>query len=299
MAGLFILSLDTEIAWGTEGKRALAHHAPSFDNYRLLFRRLIETLDRYEIPATFAVVGHLFLKPGDRRSIVSGEGGDTRLDWYHAPDIIQAIQSARTPHEIGCHTFSHAYTSRVSVGRWNVELAACASIHREHRLPLRSLVFPRNEVDYLNTLPRYGIIAYRGRQEGWYDRYPKPLNRAAHLADRALGLQPPTYDLTCLQVNDKLVNLPASQFLIQYDGVRQYIPTATRVAQARKGLDRAVERGELFHLWFHPFNLGSSEKMFDALEQILSEVARRREAGQLRVMTMEGAAKWVLNGMRE
>jgi hypothetical protein len=165
-----------------------------------------------------------------------------------------------------------------------------AALHRKYKLPLKSIVYPRNQVAYTDTLKDYGIIAYRGVEQNWYG------NRRGlfHLIDRALGLPPPTYDPVSLKVGDKLVNLPASQFLMAYDGIRGRIPTASRVRQARLGMDRAVRRNQLYHLWFHPFNLGTSEKMFDALDQILTEVARLRDAGKLHVMTMEQAAEWVL-----
>ena len=79
--------------------------------------------------------------------------------------------------------------------------------------------------------------------------------------------------------------------------MRRWIPTASRVRQARIGLNRAVRRGHLYHLWLHPFNLGGDDAMFDALTRILAEVARRRERGRLRVLTMGGAAEWILRGM--
>jgi peptidoglycan/xylan/chitin deacetylase (PgdA/CDA1 family) len=293
MSGLFILSLDTEIAWGTVGAAALKRSAGCFDNYRLLLRWLVALLDTYAIPATWAVVGHLFLKPGDPRAIPHKDP----TDWYYGADVIEAIRGARMPHEIGTHTFSHVFTSEVTRAAWEGELALCATIYREHGLPLKSLVFPRNQIAYTDSLPRYGVMAYRGVEQSWYRSFPRPGARAAHWLDRALGLPPPTYDLATLKVGEVLVNLPASQFLMHYDGPRRWIPTASRVRQARLGLDAAVRGGQLYHLWFHPFNLGSSPAMFDALEQILRDVARRREVGQLRVLTMADAAEWVLGGV--
>jgi hypothetical protein len=118
---------------------------------------------------------------------------------------------------------------------------------------------------------------------------------AGHLLHRALALPPPVYDLAGLKVSDRLVNLPASQFLLAADGVRGLIPAASRVRQAEIGLERAAQSGGLFHLWFHPFNLGTGELMFTALEAILRAVARRREAGHLRVQTMAEAAAWMLS----
>lgn len=286
MTGIFILSLDTEIAWGT-GTHALARYAHCFDNYPTLLNRLVGLMDAYDIPATWAVVAHLLIEPDDARALLRQPQA-----WYHAPYLLDTVCSAHAKHEIGTHTFSHVYTDDPAITRevWRRELNTAAQIHRAHGLPMRSIVYPRNLVAYTDTLADYGVVAYRGIEQNWYG------NRrgAFHLLDRALGLPPPTYDPTGLKVAEKLVNLPASQFLMAYDGVRGSIPTASRVRQAKWGLDSAVRRNHLYHLWFHPFNLGTSERMFEALEHILRDVARRRDAGQLRVMTMAGAADWIL-----
>ena len=90
------------------------------------------------------------------------------------------------------------------------------------------------------------------------------------------------------------MNLPASQFLMSYDGLRARIPAASRVQQAQRGLQRAMTRGEIYHLWFHPFNLGSSEALFAALRQILTGVWEARAAGYLRTVTMGGLATEIL-----
>jgi peptidoglycan/xylan/chitin deacetylase (PgdA/CDA1 family) len=294
MSGLFILSLDTEIAWGTYGETAIARQMRAFDDYRPLVRRLLDLLDEYAIPATWAVVGHLFLKPGDEGAVTLR--CPDHPEWYHAPDVIDMIRSTRTPHEIGTHTFTHVFADEVMLEDWNTELETCQRIHEEAGLVLHSLVYPRNHITYAETLPQHGIITYRGAEQKWYRQPSGVVGRVFSYLDYVFGLPPVTYDPAALRVGEKLVNLPASQFLMSYDGLRGWIPTASRLRQAKLGIEQAVTRNHLYHLWFHPFNLGSSEKMFDALEQILREVARRRDAGQLQVMTMQQAAAWILDG---
>lgn len=310
MVGIFILSLDTEIAWGTYGEKSLKRSAHCFENYRPLVRRLIDLLDRYEIPATWAVVGHLFLARCDGHPDLlqphyawadkSDSARDpksmlTRAPWYYGSDVIDMIRCARVNHEIGTHTFTHiiAGDPAVTPEIWASQMRKTVSIHADQGLELRSIVYPRNLVNYMDTLPDYGIIAYRGEEESWYRHFPKTLARACHYLDRAIGFPPPTYDPRTLRVGERLVNLPASQFLMTYDGVRRWIPTASRVRQARLGIRNSVNNGHIYHLWFHPFNLGTGEGMFTALEQILAEVSRQR----MRVMTMQQAAEWILGEM--
>ena len=40
-------------------------------------------------------------------------------------------------------------------------------------------------------------------------------------------------------------------------GIRKFIPISSHYPKA-KGINRAIKRGEVFHLWFHPFNLASN-----------------------------------------
>src|SRR5688572_3897098 len=59
--GHFILSLDVELAWGMFDHGGAARLRKQLLAEREAIRRLLELLGRYEIPATFAIVGHLFL----------------------------------------------------------------------------------------------------------------------------------------------------------------------------------------------------------------------------------------------
>ncbi|MEO1667407.1 MAG: polysaccharide deacetylase family protein [Chloroflexota bacterium] len=300
MTGTFILSLDTEIAWGTYTH--LEKRAPAFDRYPELLNRLIQQLDIYEISATWAVVGHLLLSEAETTSVpqphyrFAANPDSRRMDghpptWFRASYIADAIQSMRQPQDIGTHTFTHVLASEVSRELFAAQLAEAVRVHTAKGLSApRALVYPQNRVSHTDLLPDYGLITYRGTAHDWYARLPAPLRRPAHLLDRTLGIAPPTYaPADCLR-SDGLVNLPASQFLMSYDGIRQRIPTSARVKQARLGIKRAIQRGEVFHLWFHPFNLGSSDAMFDALSQILSMVWEARARGLLHVMTMTDMA---------
>ncbi len=271
----------------------MGKYAHCFESYRVILRRLIDMLDQYNIPATWAVVGQLMLKPTDKRSQIMASPGLDMVEWFHAPYVVDWIRAAKTPHEIGTHTFSHVYTDDPDTTQehWEFELQQVAKLHHQLKLPVaRSIVYPRNQLKYLDVLLKYGIIAYRGIE----GHRPRERRGLAHLLHRAFAFPPPTYDLATCKVMDKLVNLPASQFLLAYDGIRSRIPTASRVRQARLGMEQAARKNELYHLWFHPFNLGTSPRMFDALEQILQIAASLREHGKLDILTMEQAAQNIL-----
>lgn len=302
MVGTFVLSLDTEIAWGTYGD--LQGRAAAFDAFPALVRRLIRQLDIYEIAATWAVVGHLLLGEGEQTDVPqphysfatsndSQRLADRPPAWAYAPYLRDWLMNTRTPQDIGSHTFTHvlATDSGVDCDLFHAQLAATVALHERLGLPApRSLVYPQNRVAYIDALPSHGFTVYRGVAADWYAGWPAPLKRPAHLLDRALAFTPPTYPHPVPPSTLMPVNVPASQFLMSYDGVRNRIPTAARVNQAKRGLARAVARDEVFHLWFHPFNLASSPAMFEALVEILAHVWTLRESGQLAVQTMADLA---------
>jgi peptidoglycan/xylan/chitin deacetylase (PgdA/CDA1 family) len=312
--GTFVLSLDTELAWGNCWNGTVQRYARHYDAYRESVQQLVELLDDYEIPATWAFVGHLLLDACDgvhadvlRPSYrwFKGQwlgwdpGTDRRRDpWWYGRDLVESVRGARAGHEIATHTFSHliADDPGCSEAVFRSEIARCAALHRDLGLPpLRSIVFPNNQIAYLQALPDFGIVAYRGREEGWHFRAPRALRRPAALAFRALPFTPPVYDLGP-RAGAGLVNIPASMVLLAYDGPRRYLPDAARLGQARRGLQAAADQGRVFHLYFHPYNLASSPRMLRVLEAVLNRANRLRQAGGLRVATMAQLAEEALAG---
>ncbi|MEV4106459.1 polysaccharide deacetylase family protein [Nonomuraea sp. NPDC049695] len=286
MPGICIISIDTELAWGTNAED-LPALSRIFDDEPRIMRRLVDLFDAYHVPATWAVVGQMLVRQAEGNGRVR-----TPERWYEAPYLLDWLGGARVQHEIGTHTFTHVYAHDPATTRevWVRELTAAAEVSRQFGIPMRSIVYPRNQVAYLDTLPDFGIIAYRGVEQNWYG------NRlgALHFLDRAIAVTAPTYAPHTLRTGEHFVNLPASQFLIGSNGPRKLIPYSSRVRQARLGLDQAGRRGEIYHLWFHPFNLGGDPRMLDTFERILRHIALRRDRGALTVMTMAQAADHIL-----
>jgi peptidoglycan/xylan/chitin deacetylase (PgdA/CDA1 family) len=313
--GVFVLSLDTELAWGTFDAGGLTRYAGHYDQYRVVVSRTLELLERYQVPATWAFVGHLMLEGCARGADghVHPEvlrpryrwyphewhhldpGTDMARDpWWYAPDLLERVLRAPVVHEVATHTFSHIVADDPACTReiFLSQMHACARLHEAWGVPMRSIVYPRNRVAFRDELPGLGIVAYRGRERRWYTDAPATVSRGAHLLDAVLAPTPSTYPLGEL-VEGELVNVPASMFLLPFDGVRRLIPAASRTAQALRGVRRAAARGELFHLWLHPVNLASDPRMFTVLERVLREAAELRERGRMRTLTMEQTARLV------
>ena len=60
--GAFTLSLDTELAWGSLRRKDERAFDAAYPRARETTLRLLDLLARHGVPATWAIVGHLFLR---------------------------------------------------------------------------------------------------------------------------------------------------------------------------------------------------------------------------------------------
>ena len=305
MKALFVLSLDTELAWGTFDKKGFITYKYHFDHYRLLINRLIELLERYSIKATWAFVGHLFLDQctGIHQNVLSPKyhwfnnedwhkydpgTGLKRDPYWYGKDILDKVRSMKIKQEIGTHTFSHVIigdkecTAKIAVS----QIMNCIKLGAKLGFDIESLVFPRNKIGYLKEIAACGIKTFRGTEKNWYRKTPRGLQPLFSMVDRISGITPPVYQLSELPYQHDILEIPASQFLTRYDGMRKFLPSLVRIIKAKKGIKSAIKRKAIYHLWFHPFNLGSSEKMFYAIEEILKYFSRERTKGNIENLTM-------------
>lgn len=313
MTGTFALTFDTELIWGTFDRLPPTAFDRTYPGVRHVIAKVLRLLDAYEIPATWAVVGHLFLEGCTRcddgiahaelptRPAVSWWADDwyardpctdvTRDPLWYGPDVLDAIQGARTRHEIGCHSFGHAPYGNPAMTRAAVDadLDACVRVAAARGIVLRSFVFPRNCEGHHEALAAHGFTAYRGAEPTRRERMGGPLGRIARLAGHAVAVSPPV-PRPAMRLPG-LWNVPASMLLLSNVGPRRLVPTAQRLAMVRSGLRRAAHTGGAFHLWTHPFNLASDpECLLGLLDRCLREVNTARGRGEIDVATMSAIA---------
>lgn len=308
--GSFILSIDTEMAWGGVYNGSFRRRDADYRQTREAIWRLLTLMERYQIRATWAVVGHLFLdqckaEAGVKHTEITRPAypwfrgdwfdadpcGDLQRDpyWYGA-DIVKQIQNCLVPQEIGSHGFSHMIAGDPGCSRrcFDSELRACVEQGTRQDVTLKSFVFPRNSVGHLDVLAENGFIAFRGPVSAWHTKFPAPLRPCARLMDSMLPLTPP---ITEPEWQGTIANLPASYFYPHRRGWAKVIPLGMAVHKAKLGLERAARRNGLFHLWFHAFNLASDpDGLLRGLETIFQRVCRLREAGQLSNPSMSDLA---------
>ncbi|WP_135825946.1 polysaccharide deacetylase family protein [Halorussus ruber] len=297
--GSVVLSLDAELAWGFHDHEKLPEDR--VETARESWLRLLDMFDDFEVPATWAVVGHLLLDSCDGehaghpthdgwfdRDPGTWEGRDET--WYGSK-LIDAIEAADADHEVGSHTFSHVEMGHTTREVASAEIRECVELAEERGLSVDSVVFPRNYVGHRDVLAAYGVKSYRGnRPRRWYDR--GPLGSATKLLGWPTGAVSPPL-VTPAEDEYGLVNIPASLYLFSFEG--RFRSAAERVGEdpivrmAKRGIDRASTRNGVFHMWLHPNNL-TEERDFQRLEAILEHVAEVRETTPLTVETMESIA---------
>ena len=126
--GVFTLSLDFELIWGTLADYGPDAFSAAVERERAeVFDRLLDLLIEFEIPATWCVLGHLLLgscsavdgvkhpeitPPGEMpadRWFAHDPCTDERTDpLYYGLSLVERIRACPVPQEVGGHSFSHA-----------------------------------------------------------------------------------------------------------------------------------------------------------------------------------------------
>jgi peptidoglycan/xylan/chitin deacetylase (PgdA/CDA1 family) len=324
---VFTLSIDFELMWGTADRPYAADFRSLCETERReVIDRLLGLLQEYGISATWGVVGHLFLREGEKdclppAGVPNGPAdlypngpadfftngaadlftngpadlypnGPADLytngpaNLYYGADLLERIRRCKVKQEIGSHTFSHIEMdeSKCSRPAAEREVEACVRVAGKSGVEMKSFIFPRNLVGHLDVLKRHGFTCYRGPEPHWYRTKRRMIRRMGHLFEIAALRTPPS---VVPKEEDGIWNIPGSMLYTPSFGARRFLPVWMRVLRAKRGLDNAVRRNEIFHLWFHPTDLACRmDAMMDGLRRIFEHVANLRESGRLVVRPM-------------
>ena len=308
----FVMSVDAELAWGVhdQGRDAVEAVGPHrAADERAVVRSVLDLLERHDVPATWAVVGHLFLgscrrgdgliHPGVMRPAYDWHDGDWfALDpgsdlgsdplWYGS-DIIDWIRRASPQHEIGSHSFSHLVAGDPGCSEkvFESDLAACVDVAGAAGLALRSYVFSKNSIGHLGVLERHGFVAYRGDRPPPFADIPGVRGRVMRVLDR---LSPRAGSAVFPERIGRLWNIPATNF---YGPAARTdpMPFPLWVTRQVRRLELAGRTQSLYHLWFHPQDLlGDVDRALSGLDRILERAATLRRLGTMRTVTMSQLA---------
>lgn len=309
----FLLTFDTELLWGLMGAPSTDSHVDAVRYMRREgFARLLGILDELQVPATFALVGHL-LVPSDKVGVAESWMADGRVrdragePWYQAaakrltkqrdgyywPELVELLQSADQKHEIASHSLTHCVFDSVhlpaEIAAFEVNRSVELIGEAFGRRPT-AFVFPRNHPGHFPQLRNAGISVFRGTDQTWWHRLPGRAGQIGHMADRLLAWPPPVYPVPLL--SEGLTNVPGSMLLLTPLGFRRHIPPSCRRMQAERGIRAAVQRRGIFHLWTHPIDLGHNQgALLPVLQRILRRMAEDVAEGKACFRTMSSVAE--------
>lgn len=303
--GQFVVSIDLEMSWGVL-HRGRPHDDSPYRDERSIVAEVLELFEQYEISATWAIVGHLFLRecrpvdgvkhpdiarptypwlPGDWYELDPCLSMSEAPTWY-GPDLVDAIRACEVPQEIASHSFGHLIAGEpgCSPEAFRTDLAASRAVAADAGIELRSFVFPRNSIGHLDVLENAGFTAYRNRPRGSEPSSSGSGRRLVKLLDasRSSSWRPVRPVL-----NGGLVEIPHTYLFDPGSKKARRFGTRLWSLQQRRRLRYAVRTRSLFHLWFHSHNLaGHRRRARAALDALLSEVRSLIDAGRLENPTM-------------
>lgn len=300
---VFTISLDVELLWGMIHENAklaksyinLLINDPQGGRGAIVF--LLSVFEKYAIPATWAIVGHLFLESCERKEGVAHKDMPRPRDnWYsvdpctgihsaplyYGSDIIERVLSSPIEHDIGYHSFSHPIFTECSREVAQAEIETGVKLAQRSGIVLRSFAFPQNQVAHVEVLKENGFHIYRGATHRKWDSSQSVLKRKLSGGIDKVIASPvmPLWE-------DGIWQIPGS--MLFYD---PQIPFSL-LPRAKLGIERAIRGNKVFHIFLHPHNLLAQPALGKILDGLLSTVAQKRDEGKLQVMTMAELASYL------
>lgn len=280
--GVFTVSLDFELFWGVRDKWDLNRCRREIEGVWQAVPEMLRTFCDHGIHATWATVGFLFFQNPEELAkhipqtlpTYSNESlspyqylcnaPELEAACHFAPQLIDAIRQC-DGQEVGSHTFSHCYCLEEgqTLAQFEDDMRQAVAIAKGKGLPVKSLVFPRNQWNpqYLSTLSKLGIECYRGNESSWM--YDVSNNAGQNKRQRLFRFLDAYFNLSghnthelsdCVQCQP--FNFPASRFLRPYSQ-RLAVLDGLRLRRIKRAMEDAAKHRRIFHLWWHPHNFGT------------------------------------------
>jgi len=318
--GSFTISLDFELFWGVRANRRLEEYEENLLAVYEVIPKILALFEKYNIHATWATVGFLFHKdienikkdipkelPNYENKKVDpyiyldslGNTNSEKFSKVHcASSLIHKISKSKNQ-ELGTHTYSHFFTYEAMKSKeaFVSDMKKALELGLEKGYSLKSLVFPRNQVDltHINDLKILGIESYRANPSHWaYCDGDKPskslLLRLYRLVDTYVNISGHHTSLPILKKG--VTELKSSMMLRPYFNKLSYLEPL-KINRIKKAMKYASVHGKNFHLWWHPHNFGKNqEKNLKNLEELLLYFQELQQTYNMLSLTMDEVKKY-------
>jgi peptidoglycan/xylan/chitin deacetylase (PgdA/CDA1 family) len=287
--GQFVISLDFELHWGVFDKVELDDlgREKFIKTREVVIPELLSLFSKYNIQVTWATVGFLFarslhelesffpmVKPQYENerlnpyAIFTGNfpgNSETENPYHFAYSLIKEIQH-NGRHEIASHSFSHFYClePNTSIEAFELDIVSAVSIARKNfNVDLKSFVFPRNQFNeaFLSILKKHGFKVVRSNPKHWSwssnGEGIDALKRLFRISDTYLALRRHGESDT---VNDfGLIENEGTRFLRPYSSKLKMLESL-KVHRIKKEMTQKAQKGQSYHLWWHPHNFAQNTK---------------------------------------
>ena len=318
-SGSFTISLDFELFWGVRANRELEAYQESLLGVYDAIPKILALFKHYKIHATWATVGFLFHKNIDEikknRPKILPTYTNEQVDPYLYLDTLNAPYSnefnkmhcawelvskiaLEENQELATHTYSHFFTYEPlkNSEAFSADMRQAIEVARDRGYHLKSLVFPRNQVDIdsVECLESLEISTYRGNPTHWaYCDGDKPSKslflRLYRLVDTYVNLSGHHTSIPILTKG--ATELKASMMLRPYFSKLAYME-ALKLKRIKKAMKHAAVNGQNFHLWWHPHNFGKNqEKNLKNLEELLLYFQELERSYSMLSLTMDEVKK--------
>lgn len=291
--GNFIISLDFELLWGVFDHETKESYRERILGARKAIPRLLELFKKYDIHATWGVVGLLMAENKNEQILFSPTcvpkytnnnlsaynhmqfvGNNEDEDYFHFANSLVNLILKYENQEIASHTYSHYYCNEDGQNEtsFKEDLVAAKTIAKEKfNIDLKSIILPRNQInsDYIDAIDACGFYCVRGNKESFAYNSNNLIARGSRLLDSYFNLfGKKTYGMSECSIGN-IVNLRGSSFFRSYNHKLRYLEKL-KINNIKKNMLYAAKHGCIYHLWWHPHNMGqNTEIFFEQLEEIL------------------------------
>jgi peptidoglycan/xylan/chitin deacetylase (PgdA/CDA1 family) len=314
-SGSFTISLDFELFWGIRANRKLEESEESLLGVYEAIPKILALFKKYNIHATWATVGFLFHKDIEdikkNRAKILPEYINRHVDPYiyldtlcspyseefskmHCASELISMIGSEVNQELATHTYSHFFTyeSLKNPEAFSADMREAIEVARKKGYTLKSLVFPRNQLDVasVESLESLEISSYRGNPNHWaYCDGDKPSKslflRLYRLFDTYVNISGHHTSLPILTKG--VTELKASMMLRPYFAKLAYLEPL-KINRIKKAMKHAAVNGQNFHLWWHPHNFGKNqEKNLKNLEELLLYFQELQKKYRMLSLTMD------------
>jgi len=287
--GIVTFSFDCEAKWGMADLNL--HWTKELTNNNLVevYEYILEVLKKYNIPSTFAFVGAMtetkenfiattepLMKGKNHRKWLNPIMNQISKDdegWFF-PSIIDLCKKYNL-HEIASHGYTHIPFSCLSEYEIDQELELIKKWSLKNHINCKTLIYPRNDINYIQKLKSYNIELYRTPPKLFDIKYfPKYVNTFFEEFNIFKKSE---------EFNDKGFALPGGVFINWKYGPRKIIPKMISNIRYKNILNDAVKKNRVAHFWTHPHNFITAPESKKIFEKLCQEIKEKVESNELEI----------------